>query len=245
VRGIDHSGAHASSLPHSGAPSHTRACGMPPVRAPTHRHLIICCSISNRTGFGTSRKVSFGAFTSEPCTTRTPFPQRANCFNSMGSSCCDRGPVDQSIGGRLWGATCWPGTGPRIQSWFSKSAPDATKLGGSGGEPYPDREETRSCCACPQRFLHLTWRSITPVVPSRIDSPVASAGHNQKGAARRTITLPKRIKIVRAHFWCRQYWPVTVLPSAAATDALEFFIQQLIFLVDVVISVAVCVRAIC
>jgi hypothetical protein len=61
----------------------------------------------------------------------------------------------------------------------------------SGGEPYPDGEEPRSRCACAQRFLHLTLnagvRSITPVVPSSIDSSLASAAQNQKGATRRTI----------------------------------------------------------
>lgn len=52
--------------------------------------------------------------------------------------------------------------------------------------------------------------------------------------------LPTPIKIGQPQLGYRQHWPVTVPPSAAAADALELSIQQSIFLVNVVISLAVC-----
>jgi hypothetical protein len=65
-------------------------------------------------------------------------------------------------------------------------------------------------------------------------SVFATAGQNQKRAARRSS------KSARLSLGNGQHWPVTVPPLAAAADALQLSIQQSIFLVNVVISLAVC-----
>jgi cytochrome bd-type quinol oxidase subunit 1 len=54
-----------------------------------------------------------------------------------------------------------------------------------------------------------------------------------------SMSLTSKGQIAQAQFECSQNWPVTVPSSATAADALELSIQQLIFLVNVVISFAV------
>lgn len=63
---------------------------------------------------------------------------------------------------------------------------------------------------------------------------------DRKGAARRPIAIPKGSKSVRLNSRAANTGPVTFRLSAAAADALELSIQQSIFLVNCVISLAVC-----
>jgi cytochrome bd ubiquinol oxidase subunit I len=90
------------------------------------------------------------------------------------------------------------------------------------------------------------WRDEQPASEVLIAIPDPATETNQfavrvpvLGNLIASMSLTSKGQIAQAQFECSQNWPVTVPSSAAAADALELSIQQLIFLVNVVISFAV------